>query len=87
VVRFAADGVRAMAVIMTRASTRGRVAIRWDDASPATTLDLGVRPKAVRWVVASSRWGSVGAHEVTVTVRSGGGLTDVDGFVVLRDAG
>jgi hypothetical protein len=87
VVRFAADGVRAMAVIMTRASTRGRVAIRWDDASPATTLDLGVRPKAVRWVVASSRWGSLGAHEVTVTVRSGGGLTDVDGFVVLRDAG
>ncbi|MFN8519741.1 MAG: hypothetical protein U0667_10220 [Chloroflexota bacterium] len=75
-----------MAVVMTRASTRGAVSIRWDD-SAARTIDLGARPKTVRWVAASTRWGSAQTHQVRVTVRGGGGFTDVDGFVVLRDAG
>lgn len=87
-VRFEADGVLAMAVVMTRASTRGRVEVRWGDAAAATTIDLGTRPKVVRWVATSRRWGGAGARVVTVTVRAGGAeVTDIDGFVVLRDVG
>jgi D-alanyl-D-alanine carboxypeptidase len=86
-VRYEAEGVRAMAVVMSRASTRGRVAIRWGDAD-ATVLDLGVRPRTLRWVASSIRWGSAGTRAVTLTLRTGAPeMTEVDGFVVLRDAG
>jgi Beta-lactamase len=87
-VRFETDGVLGMAVIMSRASTRGRVAVRWGASSTTTTLDLGARPKTYRWVAISSRWGNPGTRLVTVTLRTGGAdLTEIDGFVVLRDAG
>lgn len=87
-VRFEADGVLGLAVIMTRASDRGRVTIRWDDSATTATLDLGVRPRAPRWVATSTRWASARSRVVTVTLRTGApALTDIDGFVVLRDAG
>jgi CubicO group peptidase (beta-lactamase class C family) len=87
-VSFEADGVRAMAVVLTRAATRGRVAIRWDTAATATTLDLGVRPAARRWVATSIRWADAATHGVSITLRSGAPeLSDVDAFVVLRDPG
>jgi D-alanyl-D-alanine carboxypeptidase len=87
-VRFEAADVLAMAVVMTRASTRGRVRIRWDDATTTTTVDLGLRPKTLRWVAASSRWSSAATRHVTVTLRSGAPeSTDIDAFVVLRAAG
>ena len=77
----------AMAVVMTRASTRGRVGIRWDVAA-TTTFDLGVGPKTLRWIVASTRWGSTATRHVTVTLLTGSPeSTDIDGFVVLRAAG
>jgi D-alanyl-D-alanine carboxypeptidase len=83
-VRFEADGVLGMAVVMSRASTRGRVAVRWD-ASSTTTLDLGVRPKTHRWVAISTRWADPATRRVTVTLRTGGSeITEVDGFIVLR---
>ncbi|MET0773141.1 MAG: serine hydrolase [Candidatus Limnocylindrales bacterium] len=87
-VRFETDGVLGMAVVMSRASTRGRVAIRWDASSTATTLDLGARPKTYRWVAISTRWGNPRTRRVTVTLRTGGAdVTEIDGFVVLRVAG
>ena len=87
-VRFETDCVLGMAVVMSRASTRGRVAIRWDASSTATTLDLGARPKTYRWVAISTRWGNPRTRGVTVTLRTGGAdVTEIDGFVVLRVAG
>jgi len=86
-VRFEADGVRAVAVVMARASTRGRVVVRWAGSSASATLDLGKAPRTLRWVASSRRWGTAGARGVTVTLRSGAPeSTDVDGFVILRDA-
>ena len=50
-------------------------------------LDLGMAPKADPWVAIGTRWGSPGPP-VTVTLRTGGAdISEVDGFVVLRDAG
>ncbi len=87
-VRFEADGVRAVAVVMARASTRGRVAVHWAGSSTSATLDLGKAPRTLRWVASSRRWSSAGARRVTVTLRSGAPeATDIDGFVILRDAG
>jgi hypothetical protein len=86
-VSFETDRVLAMAVVMSRAPTRGRVAVRWD-ASTTTTLDLGTPPKASRWVAIGTRWGSPGTRRVTVTLRTGGAdISEIDGFVVLRDPG
>lgn len=87
-VRFDANGVLAMAVVMSRASTRGRVSVRWGASTTTTTLNLGARPKTPRWVATSTRWGNLAARSVTVTLRTGGAaVTEVDGFVILRDAG
>jgi hypothetical protein len=87
-VRFEADGVVGLAVVMSRATTRGRVGVRWGTSSTTTTLDLGSRPKTHRWVAISTRWGDPGTRRVTVTLRTGGDdITEIDGFVLLRDAG
>jgi hypothetical protein len=87
-VRFEADDVLAMAVVMSRASSRGKVAARWDPSATTSVLDLAGRPKTYRWVAISTRWGTPGTRLVTVTLRTGGDeVTDIDGFVVLRDAG
>ncbi len=87
-VRLEVADALALAVVMTRASTRGRVAIRWDDAATSVTADMGARPKTLRWVAASTRWGTARTRTVVVTLRDGGPeITDIDGFVVLRDAG
>ena len=72
---------------MSRARTRGKVAVGWD-ASDAFSLDLGVAPKTTRWVAVGTRWGNPATRQVTVTLRTGGAdITEIDGFVVLRDAG
>lgn len=86
-VRFETHGVVALAVVMARASTRGRVAVRWTGSENARIIDLGRAPRTLRWVAGSDRWGSAATRRVTVTLRSGAPeLTDIDGFVVLRDA-
>jgi hypothetical protein len=84
-VRFEADGVLGMAVVMSRAATRGRVAVRWGTSGTTTTLDLGSKPRTYRWVAVSTRWSDPGSRRVTVTLRTGGSdITEIDGFVILR---
>jgi hypothetical protein len=85
-ISFGAVGVRAVGVVTLRAAPLGHVGVAWDGGT-ATALDLAGSPRQPRWIAAASRWSDPGAHQVTVTLRTGAPhRTDIDGFVVLRDA-
>jgi hypothetical protein len=76
---------RGIALVSTRARTRGRASI-YIDGAYAGSVDMGVGSTQYRTVAWRKTWGTSGHHSIRVVVVRTGGRprVDVDAFVVIR---